>query len=235
MGVLDMRSIIPSIRLNQIGMDSTIKIKTDYLDLAYFQQAFIHKSISSSKNNERLEFLGDAVLEIVISEHLFNNFPLLDEGRLTLMRASLVNTQMLSKIFMQFDCKDLLKTSKGTNNLDETHKFSIYAGTLEACIGAIFLEMGLKESKRFILEIFNDHLLALDENAELKDAKSRLQEYLQANNLPLPIYNVESNHAGNNFLCSVDYKGEVFSASATIKKEAEQKTAALILSNLNQV
>ena len=95
--------------------------------------------------------------------------------------------------------------------------------------------MGLKESKRFILEIFNDHLLALDANAELKDAKSRLQEYLQANNLPLPIYNVESNHAGNNFLCSVDYKGEVFSASATIKKEAEQKTAALILSNLNQV
>ena len=100
--------------------------------------------------------MGDAVLEIVVSEYLFNRFANLNEGQLTQMRASLVNTQSLAEIFQQLDCKDLLQTSKGTNKLDETHKHSIYAGTLEACIGAIFIELGFEESKSFILHIFQD-------------------------------------------------------------------------------
>ena len=127
--------------------ETFLKIKKSYLDLSLFKQAFIHKSASSNQNNERLEFLGDAVLEIIISDYLFHRFETLDEGRLTQMRASLVNTQSLARIFMQLDCKDLLQTSKGTNKLDETHKLSIYAGTLEACIGAIFLEQGFEECK----------------------------------------------------------------------------------------
>ena len=77
-----------------------LKIKKSYFELALFQQAFIHKSISSTKNNERLEFLGDAVLEIMVSEYLFNRFNDLDEGELTQMRASLVNTKELSNIFL---------------------------------------------------------------------------------------------------------------------------------------
>ncbi len=125
-----------------------------YLELPLFKQALIHKSVSSDQNNERLEFLGDAVLEIVVSEYLFNRFEELDEGKLTQMRASLVNTQSLAEVFQQLDCKDLLQTSKGTKKLDETHKLSIYAGTLEACIGAIFIELGLEESKGFILQLF---------------------------------------------------------------------------------
>ena len=120
---------------------NSLEVHKSYLQLALFQQAFIHKSVSSVQNNERLEFLGDAVLEIVISEYLFNRFEGLNEGKLTQMRASLVNTQSLAKLFQQLDCKDLLQTSKGTNKLDETHKHSIYAGAFEACIGAIFIEL----------------------------------------------------------------------------------------------
>ena len=116
-----------------------IAVNKLYLELPLFTQAFIHKSFSSDQNNERLEFLGDAVLEIVVSEHLFNRFNDLNEGQLTQMRASLVNTKSLAEIFQQLDCKDLLQTSKGTNKLDETHKHSIFAGTLEACIGTIFM------------------------------------------------------------------------------------------------
>tara|TARA_B100000959_G_scaffold287235_1_gene370354 strand:- start:1934 stop:2587 length:654 start_codon:yes stop_codon:yes gene_type:complete len=204
-----------------------------YLELPLFKQALIHKSVSSDQNNERLEFLGDAVLEIVVSEYLFNRFEELDEGKLTQMRASLVNTQSLAEVFQQLDCKDLLQTSKGTKKLDETHKLSIYAGTLEACIGAIFIELGLEESKGFILQLFQNSFSLLSESSELKDAKSRLQEALQAIGTEPPKYSVVSNKEGNYFDCSVTFNGKTFKASASIKKESEQKVAELVLLELD--
>jgi len=213
---------------------SSIEVDKSYLELPLMKQAFIHKSVSSDQNNERLEFLGDAVLEIVVSDYLFNRFDKLDEGRLTQMRASLVNTQSLSKIFLQLDCRDLLQTSRGTKKLDETHKYSIYAGALEACIGAIFVELGFEESKSFILYLFQDSFSLLNESIELKDAKSRLQEALQALGVQPPNYLVASNKEGNNFNCNVTFDGKTFSASASIKKESEQRVAELILLELNQ-
>ena len=213
---------------------SSIEVDKSYLELPLMKQAFIHKSVSSSQNNERLEFLGDAVLEIAVSDYLFNRFDKLDEGRLTQMRASLVNTQSLSKIFLQLDCRDLLQTSRGTKKLDETHKYSIYAGALEACIGAIFIELGFEESKSFILYLFQDSFSLLNESIELKDAKSRLQEALQALGVQPPNYLVASNKEGNNFNCNVTFDGKTFSASASIKKESEQRVAELILLELNQ-
>ena len=91
---------------------NSIVVNNLYLELPLFKQALIHKSISATQNNERLEFLGDAVLEIVVSEYLFNRFEGLDEGKLTQMRASIVNTQSLAEVFQQLDCKDLLQTSR---------------------------------------------------------------------------------------------------------------------------
>ena len=171
-------------------INSLIKVATKYTDLPSFKQALVHKSIARIENNERLEFLGDAVLEIVISEYLFNNFSNSDEGVLTQMRASLVNTQSLSEIFLQLDCNNQLQVSKGTDNLDETHKHSIYAGTLEACVGAIFTDIGSEEAKSFVLHIFAEKLSELSEASEFKDAKSRLQESLQAMSEELPEYRV---------------------------------------------
>ena len=211
---------------------NSIAVNQSYIELPSFKHASIHKSVSSNHNNERLEFLGDAVLEVVVSEYLFNRFSALDEGKLTQMRASVVNTQSLSGIFQQLDCKDLLQTSKGTKKLDETHKHSIYAGTLEACIGAIFIELGFEESKVFILQLFQTNFSYLNESSELKDAKSRLQEALQARGAELPKYSVVSNKEGNNFDCSVTFNGRTFRASDVIKKESEQKVAAQILVEL---
>jgi len=213
---------------------NSLAVNKLYLELPLFKQAFVHKSVSSDHNNERLEFLGDAVLEIVISEYLFNRFTDLNEGKLTQMRASMVNTQSLAEIFQQLDCKDLLQTSKGTNKLDETHKHSIFAGTLEACIGAIFIELGYEESKGFILQLFHNRFSLLNASAELKDAKSRLQEALQVKGAELPKYLVTSNKQGNYFDCSVTFNGKIFEASDAIKKESEQKVAALILIELGQ-
>jgi ribonuclease-3 len=214
--------------------DGLIRVGNQYKDLPSFKLALVHKSISPIQNNERLEFLGDAVLEIVMSEYLFNNFSKSDEGVLTQMRASLVNTQSLSEIFLMLDCSHQIQVSKGTNNLDETHKHSIYAGTLEACVGAIFIDMGSKEAKSFVLHIFADKLSQLSDAHEFKDAKSRLQESLQAMNKELPEYNVISNEEGTHFYCDVTVLKEVFSASSDIKKEAEQKAAGLALKSLNQ-
>ena len=213
---------------------NSLAVNKLYLELPLFKQAFVHKSVSSDHNNERLEFLGDAVLEIVISEYLFNRFTDLNEGKLTQMRASMVNTQSLAEIFQQLDCKDLLQTSKGTNKLDETHKHSIFAGTLEACIGAIFIELGYEESKGFVLQLFHNRFSLLNASAELKDAKSRLQEALQVKGAELPKYLVTSNKQGNYFDCSVTFNGKIFEASDAIKKESEQKVAALILIELGQ-
>ena len=210
----------------------TLAIKKSYLQLPLFKQAFVHKSSSPDQNNERLEFLGDAVLEIVTSEYLFNRFIDLDEGRLTQMRASLVNTKSLAEIFLRLDCRDLLSTSKGTKNLDESHKYSIYAGTLEACIGSIFIELGFEESKNFILDLFKSNFSNLDEFIDLKDAKSKLQEVLQAEGSELPEYSVIANKEGNKFYCTVIFNGETFQASAALKKESEQKVSELILNRV---
>ena len=214
---------------------NSLAVKKSYLELPLFKQAFIHKSVSADHNNERLEFLGDAVLEVVVSEYLFNRFITLNEGKLTQMRASLVNTQSLAEIFQQLDCKDLLQTSKGTNKLNETHKHSIYAGTIEACIGAIFIELGFEESTDFILQLFQNNFSLLNESSELKDAKSRLQEALQARGAELPKYSVASNKKGNNFDCSVTFNGKTFRASDVIKKQSEQKVAQMILNELDRL
>ena len=215
-------------------IDSPIKVSKKFIELASFQQALIHKSISKTKNNERLEFLGDAVLEIVISEYVYSTFPDLNEGVLTQMRASLVNTQSLSEIFLQLECKDQLKVSKGTKNLDETHKHSIYAGTLEACIGAIFAELGSEQAKYFVLDIFANSLANLSAKDEFKDSKSRLQEALQAMNQELPQYNVIPNHEGTHFYCELQIFGKIFSASSDIKKDAEQQAASIALKSLKK-
>ena len=213
----------------------TLAIKKSYLQLPLFKQAFVHKSSQPDQNNERLEFLGDAVLEIFISEYLFNRFSDLNEGRLTQMRASLVNTKSLAEIFLRLDCRDLLSTSKGAKNLDESHKYSIYAGTLEACIGAIFIELGFEESKNFILDLFKSNFSNLDEFIDLKDAKSKLQEVLQAEGSELPEYSVIANKEGNKFNCTVIFNGETFQASAALKKESEQKVSELILNRVYEL
>ena len=135
---------------------------------------------------------------------------------------------------MQLECKTKRQVSKGTENLDETHKHSIYAGTLEACVGAVFIDLGSEEAKTFVLNIFSYKLASLDETDEFKDAKSLLQEALQAMNQGLPQYQVTPNEEGTHFYCEVSLAGKIFSASADIKKEAEQKAAQLALQSLGQ-
>ena len=106
---------------------------------------------------------------------------------------------------------------------------------MEACIGAVFLELGFEESKNFIFNLFKSNFSNIDEFIDFKDAKSKLQEVLQAAGKQLPEYSVVANKEGNKFNCTVIFNGETFQASAGLKKESEQMVSALILDRVNKL
>ena len=116
--------------------------------------ALIHKSSNNISNNERLEFLGDTILNTIISEYLFVKFPNEKEGLLTRMRSHLVKGETLSKKAIEIDIIKFIKLSKGTALLSETRKHSILEGSVESIIGAVFLDSNWKQTKKFIKNLF---------------------------------------------------------------------------------
>lgn len=159
-----------------------------------FDQALTHKSwVNENQNlresNERLEFLGDAVLEFIVSKELFNKFPEKEEGFLTTLRANLVNTQNLSRIAKKMNIGEALYLSHGEEEGGGRENTSLLADTIEAVIGALFLDQGLDKVYKFIEE---NLLVEIADKIKrpLKDAKSRFQEYVQAKGLPPPKYKV---------------------------------------------
>ena len=123
-------------------------------DLKYYQQALTHISHSQDSNNERLEFLGDAVLQLVVSEEIYKRFPEFDEGDMSLARANIVNGANLAEVFHHLNLSGEVLLSKGTANLPEERKLSIYAGAMEALVGAKYLEDGFQGVTELIQEIF---------------------------------------------------------------------------------
>ena len=151
--------------------------------------ALTHRSFDSEYNYERLEFLGDALLGVVIAEALFLRHPEFDEGRLTRMRASLVREATLVIIAKQLKLSDYLILGVGERKGGGRQRASILADSVEALIGAIYLDSGSFDTvKQCVLNWFSDLFEQVQEQKVLKDAKSRLQELLQAQQLPLPRY-----------------------------------------------
>lgn len=167
------------------------KIKINFKDKKLLHQAFIHKSYlnehkSEQASNERLEFLGDAVIEFVVSNHLYRQFPNFTEGKLTTLRANLVNTKELAKLAKDLRLGEMLYLSKGEEKEGKTNP-SLLANTFEALVGAIFLDQGLETAEMF-LERFLLKNLASKIKKPLKDAKSLLQEKVQELGLHPPVY-----------------------------------------------
>lgn len=174
----------------------TKDIKTFFKNNALLKQALTHKSwINENKGtggmNERLEFLGDAILEFVVSEKIFLMFEDKEEGFLTALRANLVNTKNLSRVAKKINLGQLLYLSKGEEDGGGRENDSLLADTMEAVIGAIFIDQGLEEAKRFIEE---NILVDTQDIAKkpLKDPKSMLQEVVQAQGFTAPKYKVLS-------------------------------------------
>jgi len=155
------------------------------------RQALTHRS-HSTPHNERLEFLGDGVLNCVIASLLYDRFPRLPEGDLSRLRASLVNQDTLSRLAVALDLGNELRLGEGELKSGGFRRPSILADALEALVGAIFLDGGFDRAADTIRTIYAPLLDALDPDRLGKDPKTLLQEYLQGKRLPLPQYNVVS-------------------------------------------
>jgi|TARA_B100001939_G_scaffold119308_1_gene103510 ribonuclease-3 len=210
-----------------------IQLGYSFKDQNLLELALTHKSYSNSLNNERLEFLGDSILNSIISEYLFSRFTNQKEGLLTRMRAFLVKAETLTIKAEELSLEQIIKLSKGTANLSKDRKNSILEGAFEAVIGAIFLDGGWDASKEITLKAFSKNLEALSEDMSFKDPKTELQELFQSRKIELPKYNLED--LGNsNFSCTVNYKDMIFKSSGTSKRIAQTNVAMQLLAYMNQ-
>ena len=157
-----------------------------FQDLTLLRTALTHKS-ASSEHNERLEFLGDALLNLYVTEYLYNRFDSLDEGKLTQFKATIVSRENLNKIAQSIGLSNFIQTGKG----EGLEGNSIAGNAVEALIGAVFLDSNYSKTNRFLNKLLKENLLTLEESTDLKDPKSKLQEYLQKRNLQLPLYSLK--------------------------------------------
>ena len=204
-----------------------------FQDEALIELALTHKSFSNISNNERLEFLGDSILNSIISEYLFIRFNTQKEGLLTRMRAYLVKAETLTIKAEELSLEKVVKLSKGTANLSKERKNSILEGAFEAVIGAIFIDGGWEAAKDITLKAFSKNLAALSEDMTFKDAKTELQELFQSLKSDLPKYLIEEIGKGK-FSCTVKYKDMVFESSGTSKRIAETNVAMKLLAYIKQ-
>lgn len=167
------------------------RLNYQFNDKAIFKQALTHKS-TNHLHNERLEFLGDAILNFIIADLLFKQFKNATEGELTRARASLVNQAALFEIAQTFSLGEFLYLGIGEQRSGGFRRESILADALEAIIGAIYLDGGLEIIYQCIRRWYTDKIAILEPSAQEKDPKTRLQEWLQANQKPLPLYQVVS-------------------------------------------
>ena len=200
----------------------------DILDLV-----FTHKS-SGENNNERLEFLGDAILGAVISEELYNRFTNINEGELTRIRASLVRGTTLMKKGKELELLGLTKLSKAAKNLSDLENSSILGTIFEALVGGIYLDSSWDEAKVVILSLYRNDLESIDIQNSFKDPKSELQEYLQSLGEEPLKYICEKSHNGSHdiFKCYVVFNGNKFTDSGKSKKKAQMKVADKILRSM---
>jgi ribonuclease-3 len=198
--------------------------------------ALTHRS-AGGPNNERLEFLGDAVLNCVVAMLLFREFGAADEGDLSRFRASLVSGEALAVIATEIELGDQLRLGSGELKSGGFRRKSILADTLEALFGAIYLDGGFDAAADVIERMFSPRLDRLPSAADLKDPKTRLQEALQARGLPLPVYVVESvsGEAHSQMFqvaCSVESLGLRTVGGGASRRRAEQAAAQLLLAEV---
>lgn len=179
--------------------------------------------------NERLEYLGDAVLELIVSEELFNKFPKQPEGRLTVLRAALVNYQTLAKVAESIALDDFILMSRGEKKDTGRAREVILANAMEALIGAIYLDQGIKKIKSFVENFVMKNLDDVLKTGSYKDAKSELQEIVQEKLKVTPTYRVlgESGPAHQRLFKMGVYFGEKFIAEGegAAKQDAELEAA----------
>jgi ribonuclease-3 len=207
-----------------------------FRDPRLLQEALTHRS-AGPKNYERLEFLGDSVLNLVISQRLYERFPSADEGDLSRMRARVVRGRTLAEVATRLQLGKWLILGQGEINSGGIRRSSILADALESLIGAILLDGGLEACEQAIAKMFYPLIDELPAADQLKDAKTRLQEWLQARGRALPVYRLVreegADHAKRFYVaCELGDGSEPLQAVAGSRRQAEQLAAAECLVQL---
>lgn len=196
------------------------------------QQALTHKSYARD-NNERLEFVGDAVLGYLVGSMLYRQYPLVQEDALSLMRAELVRGRTLASLAKELDLPPLLRLGSGELKSGGRQRDSILANAVEAVIGAAHEDGGIQTCVALVDRLYAQRIQNLDAES-LKDAKTQLQELLQGRGLDLPVYEVEEISGADHqrqycVSCSVGALNESASAYASSRRGAEKAAAQLVL------
>ncbi len=200
--------------------------------------ALSHRSFSAA-NNERLEFLGDSILGAVVTDYLYQYFPNVREGDLSRMRSAIVCGKSLAVVAKKFDLGPELLLGSGEMKSGGNRRDSILGDTVEALIGAVYLDKNFLAAKKCVLFWFQDLLATTLDLAPAKDPKTALQEWLQRRGKPLPIYKLmhtggEAHQRLFTVGCSIDSIDQVFSATASSRRQAEQLAAQQLLQQLEQ-
>ncbi len=217
-------------------MSSLKQLPEEITSSKLFSAALTHRS-AGKENNERLEFLGDAVLGLVIANVLFEKFPDCDEGDLSRLRAHLVCKKALAQLAKEVDLSSSLRLGAGEKKSGGHYRASILADSLEAIFGAVYLLKGFDFTAQFIKSLYKKSLNNLPHVDELKDPKTRLQEYLQSRQLDVPSYKVlresgEGNNKSFKVECVVAELGVRSKGEEKSKKKAEQMAAREVLNIL---
>ena len=211
------------------------RIGYQFADAGLLVEALTHRS-ASRINNERFEFLGDSLLGLIVGESLFRSYPAADEGQLTRERARLVKRETLAALARELDLGSLLRLGEGELKSGGWRRESILANALEALVAAVYLDGGMAACESSVAAIYNDWLTAASPHDNVKDAKTRLQEYMQAKKLDVPEYTiVEVTGAPHEqeftVRCSVAHL-EAIVGTGSSRRRAEQAAATLALEKL---
>ena len=214
-------------------------LQYEFKDVGLFHRALTHRSATGA-NNERLEFLGDAVLDLVISEAVFDARPAAQEGDLSKLRSSLVKDSTLAELASDLGIGEYLVLGSGEQKSGGHRRESILADALEAIFGAVYLDSGIEAARQMIRSVFAKRLKELPDAKDLRDPKTRLQEWLQSRGMGLPDYqlaNVTGKAHKQRFevSCSVTGVSEPTHGESTTRRKAEQQAAARMLETLADV
>ena len=201
-------------------------------------EALTHKSYKKPYNNERLEFLGDAVLDLIVGEYLFSKFPNSNEGILSKIRASLVNESGFTLLARAIDLGEYIYLSPAEENNNGRNKPSLLSNAFEAIIGAIYLEAGLEKAKEIAIRLLEEAHPKIDLDTLSKDYKTALQELTQATHGVTPHYELLGASGPDHkkeFEIAVSLNDEqIATAKGKSKKEAQQKAAKIALETLKR-
>ena len=209
-----------------------------FKDEKLITEALTHRSYTKDFNNERLEYLGDAVLDLIVGEYLFNLFPEFEEGMLSKLRAALVNEESFDKLARRINLGNFLFLSPAEEKNGGRNKPSILSSAFEAVIGAIYLEAGFEKAKEIALKLLKEEYPEIKPNELLKDYKTTLQEITQAHFGVVPEYRLLSAVGPDHkkeFEIGVFIQGKEFArAKGKSKKTAQQEGARLTIEKLKK-